>query len=77
MNPYRQPGCGRYPRPEPAPVRPPEISPGCEGDMKAFPLAMAFVPVQSFVNLKSPRDALRCGTLFCDLYLDFYGRRCS
>lgn len=50
---------------------------GCIGDMKDFPLGMAYVPVQSFSNLKSPHEALQCGTLFADLYLDFLGRRCS
>lgn len=66
----------------PGPVIPPNsvqsgLSRGCMGDMKNFPIAMSYVPWQSFCNLNDPRKALSCGTLFQDLYLDFYGRRCN
>ena len=36
-----------------------------------MPLAMAYVPNQSFVNLYSPSDALANGTLFGDLNLPY------
>ncbi|MBO4354282.1 MAG: spore coat associated protein CotJA [Clostridia bacterium] len=36
-----------------------------------MPLAMAYVPKQSFVNLYSPSDALANGTLFGDLNLPY------
>ena len=49
----------------------------CAGDMKNFPLAMAYVPRQSFTNLNDAHTALTSGTLFSDLYLDFHGRRCN
>lgn len=41
------------------------------------PLAMAYVPRQSFTNLYSPRDALANGTLFGELNLPYCmgGRR--
>ena len=48
---------------------------GCAGDMKSFPLAMAYVPRQSFTNLNDAHTALSCGTLFSDLNLEFHGRR--
>ena len=41
------------------------------------PLAMAYVPRQSFTNLNDAHTALTSGTLFSDLYLDFHGRRCN
>ena len=40
------------------------------------PVAMAYVPWQSFENLNEPYNALECGTLFKDLYLCF-GRGCN
>ena len=49
----------------------------CAGDMRNFPLAMAYVPRQSFTNLNDAHTALTSGTLFSDLYLDFHGRRCN
>lgn len=65
----------------PGPVIPSNVKPamsrGCMGDMKTFPIAMSYVPWQSFANLNEPQKALACGSLFQDLYLDFYGRRCN
>jgi len=52
------------------------INKECSGDMNNFPLAMAYVPWQSFENLNEPYNALECGTLFKDLYLCF-GRGCN
>ena len=52
------------------------LSMGCVGDMQEYPLAMAYVPRQSFENLYDPADALECGTLFKDLCLSFGGGIC-
>lgn len=45
------------------------------GDMSPFPqatpLAMAYVPFQSWGDTMSPEDALDCGTLFSDLVFPF------
>ncbi len=47
------------------------------GDMPPFPqttpLAMAYVPFQSWGDTMSPEDALDCGTLFSDLVYPFKG----
>ena len=40
-------------------------------------LAMAYVPWQPYENLYSLSQALRSGTIFRDLDLDFKGRRCN
>ena len=49
--------------------------PDFSGDMPAFPkstpLAMAYVPFQSWGDTMSPEDALNCGTLFNDLVYPF------
>ena len=52
---------------------------GCapEGALQGMPLAMAYVPWQSFGNLYALSQALQCGTLFQELSLDFLGRRCN
>lgn len=41
------------------------------------PIAMAYVPWQSYGNLYQVPQALRNGTLFRELNLDFAGRRCN
>ena len=43
--------------------------------LTGFPLAMAYVPYQSFEELNEPDKALECGTLFKELYLPFYGQK--
>ena len=43
--------------------------------MSGFPLAMAYVPYQSFEELNEPARALECGTLFKALYMPFTGRK--
>ncbi|MBQ6944651.1 MAG: spore coat associated protein CotJA [Ruminococcus sp.] len=40
---------------------------------KNTPLAMAYVPFQSWGDTKSAEDALECGTLFSDLVYPFKG----
>ena len=41
------------------------------------PLAMAYVPIQSWKCLYEPCEAIYKGTLFKELNLDFLGRRCN
>lgn len=41
--------------------------------INAFPLVMAYVPMQSFKNLYDPESALCHGTIFRELDLPFYG----
>ena len=41
--------------------------------LSGFPLAMAYVPYQSFEELNDPDKALECGTLFQALHMPFYG----
>ena len=43
--------------------------------LSGFPLAMAYVPYQSFEKLNEPAKALECGTLFEALYMPFYGQK--
>ena len=53
--------------------------PACnkETTLKNCPIAMAYVPWQSYGNLYPMQQALRIGTLFQELNLDFAGRRCN
>ena len=48
-----------------------------ENVLNGLPIAMAYVPWQSYCNLYSQQQALRNGTLFRELDLDFAGRRCN
>jgi len=41
------------------------------------PLAMAYVPWQNYGNIYQLPQALRNGTMFQELNLDFAGRRCN
>ena len=55
---------------------PPEPMPGAtvsSNPMTGFPLAMAYVPYQSFEELNEPAKALECGTLFEALFMPFCG----
>lgn len=45
--------------------------------LKGMPLGMAYVPWQRFGNLYEECEALYYGTIFRDLDLDFYGKRCE
>lgn len=45
--------------------------------LSGAPIAMAYVPWQSYGNLCPMPQALRIGTLFQELNLDFAGRRCN
>ena len=49
---------------------------GCN-DMPGKALAMAYVPWQSWKNLYEICEGFSKGTIFKELDLDFYGRRCS
>lgn len=48
-----------------------------ETAMNGFPIAMAYVPWQDYGNIYAQPQALRNGTLFAELNLDFAGRRCN
>ena len=52
---------------------------GCnkETELRGMPLAMAYVPWQSYGNIFPLQQALRNGTMFRELNLDFAGRRCN
>lgn len=52
---------------------------GCnrETALSGMPIAMAYVPWQSYGSLYSLPQALQNGTLFGELNLDFAGRRCN
>ncbi len=54
-------------------------NPGCnrETALSSMPIAMAYVPWQNYGNIYSLPQALQSGTLFCELNLDFAGRRCN
>jgi hypothetical protein len=43
--------------------------------LEGLSLAMVYSPCQSFEKLYEPTEALRCGTLFCKLYMPFTGNR--
>jgi hypothetical protein len=45
--------------------------------LASMPLAMAYVPWQCFQNLYNCKEAFKHGTIFKELDLDFYGRRCN
>lgn len=53
--------------------------PGCnkETTLSGLPVAMAYVPWQSYGNIYPMQQALRNGTMFAELNLDFAGRRCN
>ena len=68
--------CVSNPSPAVQTATPPEPMPGTtvsSNPMTGFPLAMAYVPYQSFEELNEPCKALECGTLFQALYMPFYG----
>ena len=54
-------------------------SPDCnkETTLGGLPVAMAYVPWQSYGNVYPPQQALHNGTMFAELNLDFAGRRCN
>lgn len=77
--------CGCPPTPEPVCVpnyNRVESDCGCRersmnDPLAGMPLAMAYVPWQTFCNLFDEHEAFHNGTIFKDLDLDFYGRRCK
>ena len=52
---------------------------GCnkETTLSGMPIAMAYVPWQSYGNIYPLQQALHNGTMFAELNLDFAGRRCN
>ena len=61
------------------------VSRGCCNDtvcnketmLRGLPIAMAYVPWQDYGNIYTLPQALRNGTVFAELNLDFAGRRCN
>ena len=56
------------------------ITPGKEnncGDLDRFPIAMAYVPWQTFENVMEGECALRHGTIFEDLVFPFVGAQAA
>lgn len=54
-----------------------EDCPDVLGDpINGMPIAMGYVPWQRFCNLYEECEAMYHGTIFHDLDLDFYGKRC-
>ena len=53
--------------------------PACnkETTLSGCPIAMAYVPWQDYGNIYSQPQALKNGTMFRELDLDFAGRRCN
>lgn len=49
----------------------------CEEDMPGKALAMAYVPWQSWRKLYEVCEGFSTGTIFKELDLEFYGRRCN
>lgn len=43
--------------------------------LEGMSLAMVYSPCQHFEKLYEPSEALRCGTIFCKLYMPFTGNR--
>ena len=49
----------------------------CNENIDQFPIAMAYVPWQKApVLYENLEEALKCGTIFPELYKPFTGRRC-
>ena len=48
-----------------------------ETTLSGYPIAMAYVPWQDYGNIYPLQQALRNGTMFQELDLDFAGRRCN
>lgn len=44
-----------------------------KADNEMYPIAMAYVPWQTWDNLYCPKEALKNGTMFCDLDKKFCG----
>ena len=48
-----------------------------ETTLSGCPIAMAYVPWQSYGNIYPLQQAMKNGTMFRELDLDFAGRRCN
>lgn len=74
-HPIRRPVSGPC-EPVAAAVKPPFPPEGISSNpMTGFPLAMAYVPYQTFDDLNDPCKALSSGTLFRALYMPFQGQK--
>lgn len=54
-----------------------EKEPECIGNLENLPLAMAYVPWQSWEETYEPAEGLKNGTIFPCLNLPFLGGRCK
>ena len=43
--------------------------------LEGLSLAMVYSPCQHFEKIYEPMEGLRCGTIFCKLYMPFTGNR--
>lgn len=90
MENYNQPGCGRsmrnsscsggsrrFSRPMPENNCGNNPAPITCGDLSQFPIAMAYVPWQTFRNLYSYEKALCVGSIFQELDKPFVIGRCA
>lgn len=66
------PRCQTCVRPAPAQTPTGHV---CE-NMCAFPIAMAYVPVQTFQTTYDLNRSLEVGTIFPELHKPFCGKRC-
>ncbi|MEE1243196.1 MAG: spore coat associated protein CotJA [Frisingicoccus sp.] len=72
---YRQnmtPCCQPMARPMPMPR---SAAPACE-NICAYPIAMAYVPMQTFQTTFDLNRSLEVGTIFPELHKPFCGKRC-
>ncbi len=70
---YRQnmaPCCQPVNRPMPTPA-----APACE-NISTFPIARAYVPMQTFQTTFDLNHGLEVGTIFPELHKPFCGKRC-
>ena len=76
---YRQNMANRYSscvRQMPEPIREmPVCAPVCE-NICAYPIAMAYVPMQTFQTTFDLNQSLEVGTIFPELCKPFCGKRC-
>lgn len=60
----------------PAGCRPAAAPPACE-NICAYPIAMAYVPIQTFKTTYDLTRSMEAGTIFPELHKPFCGKRCQ
>ena len=58
------------------PVQEPVVTPSACNQMCHYPIAMAYVPIQTFQSTYDLNCALEVGTIFPELHKPFCGKRC-